>query len=214
MPTLDRAQLREELAAVRLSRRHQRSSELLSWTVEQMEHGVVHMNHPRYFGLFNPAAELSRRSALTASPDPSIPSWQAQAHRPRRWRSRRTSSVPWRSAPACRPSSGGHFTTSGSEANYTALVCALTRAEPRFDARRGARLLRSGGHVYLARVPAGVVQDRAPGRHRARCVAPRGHRRPRPHGCRGPGSHDRCRSGAGRGPGAGLARRPARPARA
>src|SRR6185437_12381798 len=28
--------------------------------------------------------------------------------------------------------SGGHFTTSGSEANYTALICALTRADTRF----------------------------------------------------------------------------------
>jgi glutamate/tyrosine decarboxylase-like PLP-dependent enzyme len=32
----------------------------------------------------------------------------------------------------------GHFTTSGSEANFTALICALTRAEPRFESQ-GAR---------------------------------------------------------------------------
>jgi len=37
--------------------------ELLSWTIEKMEHGLVHVTHPRYFGLFNPAPTFPAQCA-------------------------------------------------------------------------------------------------------------------------------------------------------
>ncbi len=46
--------------------------------------------------------------------------------------------------------SGGHFTSSGSEANYTALVCALTRAEPRFGSE-GLRAFTGPVAMYTSR---------------------------------------------------------------
>lgn len=44
----------------------------------------------------------------------------------------------------------GHFTTSGSEANFTALICALTRAEPRFESQ-GARAFFGPPVMYTSR---------------------------------------------------------------
>ena len=64
------------------------------------------------------------------------------------------SSAPSPAAPGCRPESSGHFTTSGSEANYTALICALTRAEPRFGSE-GVRAFPAPVAMYTSRgVPA------------------------------------------------------------
>ena len=37
--------------------------ELLSWVIEKMEHGLVHVTHPRYFGLFNPAPTFPAQCA-------------------------------------------------------------------------------------------------------------------------------------------------------
>src|SRR5579872_3038874 len=50
-PTLDMSRFRQELAQFDFD--HPRPLEdLLTWTIRQLESGVVHMTHPRYFGLF------------------------------------------------------------------------------------------------------------------------------------------------------------------
>ena len=131
MPTLDRARLRAELAQFDFAVPRP-LDELIGWTLERLEHGVVHMNHPRYFGLFNPPANFPAQCAdrIAGSFNPQLASSgsspapvEIEAHVIRAVAAR--AGLPEGSA--------GHFTTSGSEANYTALVCALTRAEPRFD---------------------------------------------------------------------------------
>jgi hypothetical protein len=62
MPQIDRDRLREELQ--RFDFATPRPIEgLIEWTLGQLEHGVVHMNHPRYFGLFNPAASFPSQCA-------------------------------------------------------------------------------------------------------------------------------------------------------
>ena len=53
VPTLDRAQFKRELENFDFAVPRP-LEELLAWTIERLEHGVVHMNNPRYFGLFNP----------------------------------------------------------------------------------------------------------------------------------------------------------------
>jgi aromatic-L-amino-acid decarboxylase len=119
--------------------------DLLSWTVAQMEHGLVHMNHPRYLGLFNPApsfpAQCADRIAATFNPQlasaaTSPAAVAIEAHVVR--------------SLACRAGlpaeTVGHFTSGGSEANDTALICALTRAEPDF-ATTGSRAF-SGQPVF------------------------------------------------------------------
>ena len=37
--------------------------ELLRWSIEQLEHGIVQMANPRYFGLFNPGANFPAQCA-------------------------------------------------------------------------------------------------------------------------------------------------------
>lgn len=123
--------------------------ELLSWTIDQMEHGLVHVTHPRYFGLFNPAptfpAQCADRIAGAFNPQlatstTSPVAVEIEAHVIRAI-ARRTGFP---------PEAAGHFTSGGSEANYTALLCALTRATPDF-AMRGARAFDGPPVIYVSR---------------------------------------------------------------
>src|SRR5690348_6319061 len=54
VPTIDMTALRSQLALIDFQA-PRGLEELLPWTIAQLEHGVVHMTNPRYFGLFNPA---------------------------------------------------------------------------------------------------------------------------------------------------------------
>ncbi len=54
MPTLDIPAFRRELAGFDFQAPRS-LDEVLTWTIAAMEHGLVHVTHPRYFGLFNPA---------------------------------------------------------------------------------------------------------------------------------------------------------------
>ncbi|MGC2491220.1 pyridoxal phosphate-dependent decarboxylase family protein [Candidatus Binatus sp.] len=123
--------------------------ELLSWTIDQMERGLVHITHPRYFGLFNPAptfpAQCADRIAGAFNPQlatsaTSPVAVEIEAHVIR--------SVARRAG--FPPEAAGHFTSGGSEANYTALVCALTRANPEF-ATEGARAFDGPPMFYVSR---------------------------------------------------------------
>jgi len=148
MPALDRVKLRRELEQFDFVR--PRSLEdLIAWTIAVMEQGVVHMNNPRYFGLFNPPASFPSQCAdrISGAFNPQLASSgsspapvEIEAHVIRVLAARA-------GLPA---GSGGHFTTSGSEANYTALVCALTRAEPRFAAE-GVRAFAGPVAMYASR---------------------------------------------------------------
>src|SRR3954470_14224915 len=53
-PKFDLEAFRRDLAAFDFSTPRP-LDELLPWTIERLEHGLVHLTHPRYFGLFNPA---------------------------------------------------------------------------------------------------------------------------------------------------------------
>ena len=118
------------------------------WVITQLEHGVVHMNHPRYLGLFNPAPSFPARCAdyITAAFNPQLatattsPAAVAiEAHVIEAWAHR--AGLPAGSA--------GHFTSGGSEANGAALACALTHAEPSF-ALRGARAFAGPPVFYIS----------------------------------------------------------------
>jgi aromatic-L-amino-acid/L-tryptophan decarboxylase len=146
--TLDRAVLRHRLSNFDF-RMPRPLDELLIWTIEQMEHGVVHMTHPRYFGLFNPApafpAQCADRIAAAFNPQLATSTTapaaiEIEAHVIR--------SIAQR---AGLPSqTGGHFTTGGTEANYTALICALTRSNAQF-ATEGARAFAGPPVFYISK---------------------------------------------------------------
>ncbi len=165
-PTLDHTRFDEELETFDFAA-PQALETVLPWVVEQIEHGVVHMTHPRYFGLFNPApsfpAECAERIAAafnpqlaTATTSPAAVAIEAHV----------IAAIAQRAGlPA---GTGGHFTTGGSEANFTALLCALVQTEPRFVAEgvrafSGAPVLYVSSDAHLAwyklAVQAGIGRD-------------------------------------------------------
>jgi aromatic-L-amino-acid decarboxylase len=135
-PTLAMDAFRRELAGFDFAAPRPLSA-MLDWAIPVLEPGVVHLTHPRYFGLFNPAPSFPAQCAdrIVGSFNPQVASSATspaavalEAHVIRMVGLR-----------AGFPSQcGGHFTSGGSEANYTALLCALTRAHPGF-ATDGAR---------------------------------------------------------------------------
>jgi len=111
------------------------TNEPLSWTVANLEQGIVHITHPRYFGLFNPAPTFPAQCAdrITATFNPQLATATTspvpialEAHVLRAVASR--AGLPTEAT--------GHFTTGGAEANYTALICAFDPITPRICCNR------------------------------------------------------------------------------
>jgi glutamate/tyrosine decarboxylase-like PLP-dependent enzyme len=130
MPTLDMATFRRELAVFDFLTPRP-IEPLLAWTVRQLEHGIVHMTHPRYFGLFNPAPNFPSQCAdrIAGAFNPQLAS-SGSSPAPVEIEAHVIRAIAARAGLPAEAS--GHFATSGSEANFTALVCALTHVEPRF----------------------------------------------------------------------------------
>jgi glutamate/tyrosine decarboxylase-like PLP-dependent enzyme len=148
MPDLDMTRFRAELERFDFAT-PQRLEALIEWVTAQLEHGVVHMNNPRYFGLFNPPANFPAQCAdrISGAFNPQLASSGSspapvaiEAHVVRALAHR--AGLP--------PEAAGHFTTAGSEANYTALLCALTRAAPGF-ATEGVRAFSGAPVMYTSR---------------------------------------------------------------
>lgn len=147
-PDIDMETFSRELAGFDFATRRP-LAELLEWSVGMLEHGVTHQVHPRYFGLFNPAPTFPAQCAdrIVSSFNPQLASATTspaavalEMHLIR--------SVAQRAGfPA---GSGGHFTSGGSEANYTGMLCALTRAHPAF-ASDGARAFPGQPVFYVSR---------------------------------------------------------------
>jgi aromatic-L-amino-acid/L-tryptophan decarboxylase len=147
-PDLDLEAFRGELASFDFATRRP-LPELLEWSIGVLEHGVTHQNHPRYFGLFNPGpsfpAQCADRIINSFNPQlaSSTTSPAAVALETHVIRSvARRAGFP--------PGAGGHFTSGGSEANYTGMLCALTRAHPAF-ASDGARAFPGQPVFYTSR---------------------------------------------------------------
>jgi glutamate/tyrosine decarboxylase-like PLP-dependent enzyme len=147
-PTLDIETFRRELAGFDFANTRP-LTELLDWAIGRLEHGLTHLTHPRHFGLFNPAPTFPAQCAdrLVAAFNPQVASSGTspaavalEAHV--------TGRVAERAGfPA---GAGGHFTSGGSEANYTAMLCALTRAHAGF-AVDGARAFTGQPVFYVSR---------------------------------------------------------------
>jgi glutamate/tyrosine decarboxylase-like PLP-dependent enzyme len=148
MPTLEMPVFRRELSGFDFQTPRP-LDEVLTWIIAAMEHGLVHVTHPRYFGLFNPAPTFPALCAdrvagafnpqlATATTSPAAVEIEAHV----------ISAVAQR---AGFPSeAAGHFTCGGSEANYTALICALTRSNDKF-AIDGARSFSGPPVFYVSR---------------------------------------------------------------
>ena len=147
-PALDMTAFRNALAGFDF-RNPRRLEDVLDWAVSHLEHGLVHITHPKYFGLFNPnpafPAQCADRIAAVFNPQlasskTSPVAVEIEAHVVRAFAERA-------GFPA---DASGHFTNGGSEANFTALVCALTKANSRFAAE-GARAFEGPPVFYVSR---------------------------------------------------------------
>jgi glutamate/tyrosine decarboxylase-like PLP-dependent enzyme len=147
-PTVDLAALKRALAEFDFAAPVPLNA-LLSWTVGQLEHGVTQMTQPRYFGLFNPAptfpAQCADRIAAafnpqlaTATTSPAAVAIEAHVIA----QVARRAGMPAETV--------GHFTSGGAEANFTALICALTAANDGFAAL-GARTFAGQPAFYASR---------------------------------------------------------------
>jgi glutamate/tyrosine decarboxylase-like PLP-dependent enzyme len=131
-PSVDMQKFRAELAGFDFAA-PQPLEAALRWSIAQMQHGIVQMANPRYFGLFNPGANFPAQCAdriaglfnpqLASSASSPVPV-ALEAHVIQALIRRAAFTVP----------ATGHFATGGSEANYTALLCALTRGHKEFAA--------------------------------------------------------------------------------
>ena len=147
-PTLDMAAFRAELEAFDFDK-PQPLDGLLRWTTERLEHGIVQMTNPRYFGLFNPSPSFPAQCAdrISSLFNPQLAS-SASSPMPVELERQVIRAVARRAGLGNEAS--GHFATGGSESNYTALLCALTAAHPGFAAD-GARVFAGPIKFYTSR---------------------------------------------------------------
>ena len=101
------------------------------WTISNLQTGMVHMTHPGYMGLFNPAPNFPSEYAdrIAAMFNPQLCVW---SHAPIAVEIEEHVIKQFAKRVGLPKTSIGHFTSGGSEANATAFLCALTRAEPNF----------------------------------------------------------------------------------
>jgi len=177
-PTLDMAAFARELAGFDFARGRP-LTELLDWSIGVLEHGLVHLTHPRYFGLFNPAPTFPAQCAdrLVSGFNPQVAS-SATSPAAVALEAHVIGAIARRAGfPA---DAGGHFTSGGSEANYTALICALTRAHPGF-AIDGARAFAGAPVFYVSKEChlswVKIAHQAGLGRTAARLVTTDGHGR-------------------------------------
>ena len=148
-PTQDIAKVRAELAAFDFNTPLQADA-ALAWAIERLQQGIVQMHNPRYFGLFNPGPSFPAQCAdrIASTFNPQLAS-SASSPFPVALENHVIRAIGIRAGlPEAQAS--GHFATGGSEANYTALLCALTRADPEF-ADEGVRAFHGPVSFYTSR---------------------------------------------------------------
>jgi len=185
-PTLDLKAFRTELTSFDFDTPRS-LDDLLGWIIEQLQHGLVHVTHPRYFGLFNPLPTFPAQCAdrIAASFNPQLATSmtspvavEIEAHVIRAIAGR--AGLP--------PQATGHFTSGGSEANYTALICALTSSNAEF-ATKGSRAFEGPPVFYVSKESHSawlkIAHQAGIGRSAVRLVATDGCGRMDPHalGC-------------------------------
>jgi glutamate/tyrosine decarboxylase-like PLP-dependent enzyme len=148
VPTIDMAAFRAELENFDFDRPRP-LEEMLEWTIERLQHGIVQMANARYFGLFNPGPHFPAQCAdrITSLFNPQLAS-SASSPVPVELERQLIRAMARRAA--MNENATGHFATGGSESNYTSLICALTAAHPGF-AGEGVRAFAGPVKFYTSR---------------------------------------------------------------
>ena len=117
--------------------------------IDLLAHGTVHVMHPGYFGLFNPSVTFPAILAdqITAHFNPQLAVW---SHAPAAVEIERHVVEAIGGLAGWRPNeTAGHFTSGGAEANYTAVLMALTAACPDFS-ESGGRAFGGQPRLYVS----------------------------------------------------------------
>ncbi len=123
--------------------------QLIGEVADLLRRWSLHVNHPRYFGLFNPTVRRAGvvADALAALYNPQLAAWP---HAPIANEIERHVLSVFMRAFGLDPLSGfANFTSGGQEANQTAVTAALTHAFPHFG-ERGGRALPGQPVLYLS----------------------------------------------------------------
>jgi aromatic-L-amino-acid decarboxylase len=146
-PAIDAEVVRRELNRFDFQR-PQGLGETVNWVVDQMSEGLVQVTHPRYFGLFNPApslaAELAERIVTAFNPQLATSTTSPMAIEVERHVIQA-----FAERLGFPEDASGHFATGGSEANCTALICALTHANPAY-VESGITVFGAGPTFYVS----------------------------------------------------------------
>lgn len=148
VPTIDMAAFRAELESFDFDQPRP-LEELLGWTIARMQHGIVQMANPRYFGLFNPGPNFPAQCAdrISSLFNPQLAS-SASSPVPVELERQVIRAIARRAEMG--EEATGHFATGGSESNYTSLLCALTAAHSGF-ASEGVRAFAGPVKFYTSR---------------------------------------------------------------
>lgn len=117
--------------------------------IDLLLHGIVHVMHPAYFGLYNPSVTFPGILAdqISAHINPCLAAW---SHAPAAVEIERHVVEAVGGLAGWRPDEiAGHFTSGGAEANNTAALVALTAACPDFS-ERGARAFAGQPRLYVS----------------------------------------------------------------
>ncbi len=147
-PTIDMQEFRTELEGFDFSKPRP-LEDALRWAIQRMEQGIVQMANPRYFGLFNPGASFPAQCAdrIAGQFNPQLAS-SASSPVPVALENHLIRAIARRAAFG--EAATGHFATGGSEANFTALLCALTGACVNFSSD-GVRAFAGPVRFYTSR---------------------------------------------------------------
>lgn len=148
LPRADSAMFRKELERYDFAKA-QPLTDALRWVTGALQTGLVQTTHPRYYGLFNGRASLAAElgDRITAAFNPQLSVW---SHAPAAVEIERHTIAAVAARLGYGSAAGGHFTSGGAEANFTGLLCGLTRACKDFD-ELGSRAFAGAPRVYASR---------------------------------------------------------------
>jgi len=122
---------------------------LMEWVMASLDNGMVHMTHPGYMGLFNPAPTFPSECAdrIASAYNPQICVW---SHAPKAVEIEQHVIRQVAKRAGLPDGASGHFTSGGAEANNTAVICALTAQNPDFG-ESGAKAFDGQPVIYASK---------------------------------------------------------------
>ncbi|MEL7296545.1 MAG: pyridoxal-dependent decarboxylase [Pseudomonadota bacterium] len=146
-PTISEAEWQKTLERMRFDQPREFET-VIDWLVDALSEGTVHMTHPGYLGLFNPkpSALAEAGDLIAAAFNPQV---CVRSHAPVAVDIERHTIEAVAHRAGLPAGSGGHFTSGGSEANATAVLCALTAAAPNY-ADEGVSAFKGNPRIYVS----------------------------------------------------------------